>query len=286
MFRPRVPGCGNQCNVATPVTGAEWALRLDFRDAYVTYLFCMTLTDRDRKIVQLVARFSQASVSDVHALLFAHNESRTPCDRALQRLTLQTYLRRVERRAIGGRQGGSGQFVYCLGKAGHREYGRHVHKDGTSYIPRYNPKRKIDYHALGIMETFRIFTDKARVGEFDILGYTTEQNGDAWQWIGPDWLQPDLYIELGRDGKRRQYYIEVDMATESHGHIIAKYQRYWRACKAGYDTDAWPKVRRVMFAAIDEERAAELQWLLRRVDSESHRIFDFVAIPTLRDLVL
>src|SRR5947209_6452814 len=85
------------------------------RDAHMT---TTDLAGRDRHIVQLVARFKQATSKQIHELLFSSNASRTPADVALKRLTTRGYLHRIERRTVGGSRGGSGQYVYSLGRRG------------------------------------------------------------------------------------------------------------------------------------------------------------------------
>src|SRR4051812_50120926 len=54
----------------------------------------LDLSGRDRLIVQLIARFKQASSRQVHELLFP-NVTYTPADRALKRLTDRRYLTRI-----------------------------------------------------------------------------------------------------------------------------------------------------------------------------------------------
>ena len=228
----------------------------------------MTIDARDRQIVQLVARFRQAAASDIAALVFADTASRTPCDRALRRLTERRYLRRIERRAIGGRRGGSGQYVYQLGPLGHAQFG----------TGRYIPQRVINYHSLTILEVYRLLVDRARTGDFSIAGYMTEP--DCWVTLGRQELKPDLYVELLRAGLRRQLWFEVDMGTQSHGQVRAKFERYWHAYQAAGE-DEWPEYRQVIFAAVDAERARELVWLLGQGPAEARAIFTVIPVPEL-----
>src|SRR5688572_9185610 len=70
------------------------------------------LSGRDRLIVQLIARFKQASPSQLHEVLF-HDLTYKPLYRALNRLSTaraphRPYLTRIERRTVGGSHGGSG----------------------------------------------------------------------------------------------------------------------------------------------------------------------------------
>src|SRR3954447_18081319 len=143
----------------------------------------LDLSGRDRLVVQLIARFKQASSRQVHELLFP-GVSYTPADRSLKRLTQAGYLTRIERRTVGGSRGGSGQYVYGLGRRGF-----YMHYDG-----RFSPPRTANYHALEILNTYIALRRLELAGRLQILGLSTEP--DCWVRIGGDELKPDLYVEL------------------------------------------------------------------------------------------
>lgn len=100
------------------------------------------LAGRDRQIMQLIARFRQATSRQVHQLILSDTASRTPTDRALKRLADQKFLHRVERRTVGGARGGSGQFCYSLGRRGFYMF----------YEGEFRPWRTVNYHALAILD--------------------------------------------------------------------------------------------------------------------------------------
>src|SRR4051794_36639090 len=99
----------------------------------------MVLADRDRRIVQLVGRYGQVGAGQIAALIF-DNSNPTPMYRALKRLVDRGYLIRLERRTVGGARGGSGQYIYSLGKKGHY----------LLMTGKYTPVRAIRYHTLAI----------------------------------------------------------------------------------------------------------------------------------------
>src|SRR3954467_4244133 len=131
------------------------------------------LTGRDRLIVQLIARFKQASSKQVHELLFP-DVTYTPADRALKRLTDRRYLTRIERRTVGGSRGGSGQYVYGLGRRGF-----YLHYDGRFILP-----RTVNYHALAILDTFIVLRRLELAGRLGINGVLVDE--ESWQKIGGD----------------------------------------------------------------------------------------------------
>jgi hypothetical protein len=227
------------------------------------------LSGRDLAIVQLVTRFKQVTTAHVYELLFT-TASRSPCDIALHRLTKQCYLHRIERRAVGGRRGGSGQYVYALGRRGFF----------MSSVGNYRPARTVDYHALQIVETYLALQRLHVAGQLTIAGYSTEP--DCWQTVGGMALKPDMYVELENPaGGRMGLWLEIDMGTEGQRQIRDKFMRYWRAYEAAED---WP-VFRVVFIAIDQERAKELNWLLEQGSDEQRELFRVVTLPEFTALL-
>src|SRR3954447_9498518 len=142
----------------------------------------LDLSGRDRQVVQLIARFKQASSRQVHELLFP-GVTYTPADRTLKRLTDRGYLTRIERRTVGGSRGGSGQYVYGLGRRGFFLF----------YDGRFSPPRTVNYHALAILHSYIVLHRLQRAGRLEIAGLSTEP--DCWVKIGGNELKPDLYVE-------------------------------------------------------------------------------------------
>lgn len=210
----------------------------------------MTLDGRDRAVVHLVARFHQAASAQIHELVFSDLASKTPYDRALRRLAAGNYLARIERRVVGGSRGGSGQYVYQLGRRGY-----FLH-----YTGRYNPSRAVNYHSLAVLDSYLIIKRLERAGAVAIAGVSTEP--DCWVQIGRTELKPDLHIELaGSSGEKLKLWLEVDMGTEGQRAIKDKLERYWRAFNEA-DVGLWPVFPRVVFVAVDDERVKELRWFI------------------------
>src|SRR3954447_22298908 len=216
----------------------------------------LDLSGRDRLVVQLIARFKQASSRQVHELLFP-GVSYTPADRALKRLTDRGYLARIERRTVGGSRGGSGQYVYGLGRRGF-----YLHYDGRFILP-----RTVNYHALAILDSYIALHRHQLAGRLEILGLSTEP--DCWVKIAGDDLRPDMYIELSRSaGDKLRLWLEIDMATEGQRAIKDKLERYWRAYNQA-EQDDWPLV---IWIAVDDERAKELRWLIEQGPKDARQL--------------
>src|ERR1700739_61187 len=87
------------------------------------------LSPGDSPRVEVVGRVREAGAGQIRAVFFTTQTSKTPLDRALKRLTDAGYLARLGR-MVGGFGGGSGQYVYQLGRTGWRYLGK-----GGGYRP-------------------------------------------------------------------------------------------------------------------------------------------------------
>jgi len=231
------------------------------------------ISERDIAIVRYVARFGQMSALQVCKLLYSPaTASKTPCNRALRRLVDRGFLARVERRIVGGSRGGSGVYVYALGRRGFFMF----------FKGKFSPPRSIRYHSLAIVDCVVALREAEREGKLAIIGLSSEP--DCWVRIGRDELKPDLYVELERRDKRPKLFIEVDMGSESQGQVRAKLERYVRA-RENADTGTWPKFPPTLWACIDAERETELRWIISRMPERDHESFIVTTISGLADFL-
>jgi len=232
----------------------------------------VALGGRDLAVVNAVARFKQLSATHIRELLFA-DVSKTPSDRALRRLVDMQYLRRIERRMVGGARGGSGQYVYTLGAKGFYMYS----------TGRYNPARVVNYHSIAIADTYLHLLRLERQGLFKIDGLSTEP--DCWATIGRYELHPDLRVDVNGGRGVFKLWLEVDMATEAQRQIRSKLLNYWYAYNEA-DVSQWPEFPLVVFVAVDSERANELQWVIEQLDDDVALLFRVVTQSSLPSLFL
>src|SRR5579859_2650565 len=175
------------------------------------------LSPRDALVVELVGRFRLMTAEQIRAVAFPGLASKTPLDRSLIRLTASGYLRRLAR-FVGGFGGGSGQYVYQLGREGWRM----LVKGGT-----YRPLRVVDLHTLTITECFVALHGLERDGQLTVISYQPEP-GCHLSVAGTP-LTPDAYVELGLAAPRLKfrYWLEIDRDTENMDTIKHKCVRYW-----------------------------------------------------------
>jgi hypothetical protein len=218
-----------------------------------------TLSPRDAQVVELVGRFRLMAAEQIREILFFGLASKTPFDRALKRLTDGGYLTRLGR-MVGGYGGGSGQYVYQLGRTGWR----YLHKGGG-----YRPLRVVDYHTLHIADCFVMLKVLERGGELTVLRYDADLV--SRRTVGGILLTPDAYAELGVQATRQKFsfWLEIDRDTENAEIIRGKCVRYWRAYQA-WDGEVFPYV---VFVVPDALRRRELERIIAGGPSEAQNLF-------------
>lgn len=230
------------------------------------------LSPRDIQVVELVGRFRLMGAEQIRDVLFYGLASKTPLDRTLKRLTDGGYLARIGR-MVGGFGGGSGQYVYQLGRVGWRYLG----KGGG-----YRPLRVIDHHALQIAECFVLLTALERGGELTVISYSADPA--SRQTVADILLTPDAYVELGVPATQQKFmfWLEVDRDTENAEVIRGKCVRYWRAYQAWPD-DVFPYV---VFVVPDESRRRELERVIAGGPDEAQALFRVVTLDRFSGAVL
>ncbi|MEC3978143.1 replication-relaxation family protein [Amycolatopsis sp. H20-H5] len=217
------------------------------------------LPERDRQVVELVAKFRQMTRQQLRACLFSNNASATPLDRALKRLVEEKHLTRLAR-LVGGDKGGSAQYVYQLGRAGWKL----LDKPGAYWAP-----RAVNLHTLAIADCYAWLKQAEHRGELEVIQFTNEP--ECHQAAGRVLLTPDAYVEIGsRDEcKKRCFWLEVDRGTEHLRKIQGKCDRYWWAYSC-WQEDYFPTV---LFVVPDEQRKRGVERVLRDGSSCARRIF-------------
>jgi hypothetical protein len=173
----------------------------------------------------------------------------------------QGYLGRIQR-LVGGDHGGSGQYVYQLGRASWKL----LDKPGAYWAP-----RAVNLHALAVADCYAVLKRAECDGEIEVIQFTTEP--DCHQAVGDVLLAPDAYVEVGDRIEQVKYalWLEVDRGTEHLNVIREKCERYWRAYQV-WQGDYFPVV---LFIAPDNRRADDLRRVMANAPKEVSRLFRF-----------
>lgn len=231
-------------------------------------LEALSLSERDRQVVEFVGRFRQLTRAQIRTVLFADVASATPADRCLKRLVDRKYLGRLVRPA-GGDGGGSGQYVYQLGRAGWKLLDR----PGHFWAP-----RAVNLHSLGIADCFITLTQAEQRGELVLLEFITEPG--CHTSVGLVQLTPDARFEVGDrvQGVKRAFWLELDRGTEHTSVIAEKCSRYWKALHY-WRQEFFPTV---LLVAPDAQRARQLLGTAHGGPEGSQALFK---VATVNDFV-
>lgn len=191
--------------------------------------------------------------------------------RALKRLIDWRVLVALPRR-VGGERAGSAGMVYAVGVAGARLLAaggfsaRRLEAPGALYVA----------HTLACTELVVELHEADREGALDAIEVQSEPV--CWRgFLGPVGarlvLKPDLFVRVGAGAFEDRWFIEVDLATEASGTILAKARRYLAHYQAGSEQAEHGVYPRVLWAAPDPRRAEQIEDALRRLPSEGRRLF-------------
>jgi hypothetical protein len=230
-----------------------------------------TLSARDIEVVELVGRFRQLHAEQIRSVMFPTQSSKTPLDRCLHRLTRMGYLARLDR-VVGGFGGGSGCYVYQLGRAGWRV----LAKGGA-----YRPQRAVSWHTLTITECFVRLASFEHDGQMTVLAFEPEPS--CHLNVAGTALTPDAYVELGVRATRQQYrlWLEIDRGTEHMDTIKGKCVRYWRAYQA-WDEAVFPYV---VFVVLNASRQREIERTIADGPAAAQTLFRVEQLDTFGEVI-
>jgi hypothetical protein len=219
------------------------------------------LSERERLVIEYVARFRQLTAGQLRTFVFGELASPTPCDRTLKRLVDGKYLMRLHR-LVGGTQGGSAQYVYQLGRQGWRV----LERAGEYWAP-----RAVNLHALAIADCLVKLKTAERAGVLEVASFTTEPACHVR--VGGLLLTPDAFVELKLGDGRGSLisWLEVDRGTEHLSTIQEKCERYWKASISGQWDGHFPYV---LFVVPDEQRQRAIERLIHAGPPSATELFN------------
>lgn len=233
------------------------------------------LTDKDRQIIDTLARGRGATARQLQRLHFTDASPRSNArmaQRALKRLTDLRVIARLDR-APGGYGGGSAGHVYSLDVAGIKLANPHSDKA----IRRPWPLSHLFLeHTLGVMEWYVRLVENERLGGLKVLEYNAEPK--SWRYYvsglgGRAVLKPDAFVRLASDEWEDHWFLEVDRDTE-HTPALARqldrYVEYWRTGQEQARNEVFP---RVMWVVPNQRRYGELIDLFGRLPVEAWPLF-------------
>lgn len=246
------------------------------------------LSERDRKILELVRAHRLITTRQLQRLLFDEHATADAgtraCNRVLTRLRQHRFLDRLER-PVGGIRGGSSSYVWMLGPAGDR-----ITRDSEE-APRVRglePTPLFLAHTLAVAEARVLMEEASRVGTFDLVGVTTEPSN--WRTYAAlagttEIVKPDLYLVTAVGEFEDHWFIEIDQGTESIPTLIRKCLTYERYRATGLEQRRSGIYPIVVWVLPDPRRRDRLIDAIRNDDRLDARIFRVVSPDMLVDLM-
>ncbi|MBP2322632.1 hypothetical protein JOF56_003017 [Kibdelosporangium banguiense] len=213
--------------------------------------------------MRLIGQFRQLTTSQIRALAFADMASKTPLDRTLKRLTERKYLVRLQR-LVGGSYGGSGQYVYQLGRQGWKL----LNKPGDYWAP-----RAVNLHTLAIADCLVALKRVEGSGLLEVVEFVTEP--ECHKTVGDQLLTPDAYVELNHRGNKLLSWLEIDRGTEHADKIQEKCVRYWKASVSGQWDGYFPYV---LFVVPDVHRQRAIERVIQSGPADAQALFNVCPI--------
>lgn len=232
------------------------------------------LSGRDLAIAQIVSDLRLMSGRQLEGMFFRTNghESAAAASRAarrtLERLASLRVLDRLDRR-IGGVRAGSSGFVYSLGPVGHRLI-RHSKRPSSR-----QPGPWFVAHTLAISDLVVGLSAASTQGRCELLQWQSEPK--CWRvfdsFAGRVTVRPDLFVAIGLGEFERQFFIEVDRATQHVPTILGKakvYEQYYRSGREQAESGLFPKV---LFVAPDLPRSKTIRSALQAASTLTNELF-------------
>ncbi len=233
------------------------------------------LTPLDRDVLVMIARTRLCSGAQLERLFWSTDKSGSDARRARRALARLTEWRVLDRqpRSVGGRRAGSRGFIYSLGPAGVRILARET---GVQARRTVTPGDRYIAHVLSCTELVVRMEESARRGDLDLIEAQSEP--ECWRGFltgfgGRVILKPDLFVRVGVGALEDRWFIEVDLASEASGTLLAKMKRYLAHYRSGSEQREHGIYPRVLWAVPNERRIAQIDTALRRLPAEAKRLF-------------
>jgi len=232
------------------------------------------LTPTDRAVIGLIARTRLCSGAQLERLFWNHGQPDSNARLARKTLSRLTAWRVLDRqpRSVGGRRAGSRGFTYSLGPSGARLLAR---ESGAQVRRLATPGARYVTHVLSCTELVVRIEEAARRGDLDVI----EIQGEPECWRGflagfgaRRILKPDLFVRIGVGALEDRWMIEVDLATEARGTLLAKFKRYLAHYRGGREQHQHGVYPRVLWAVPTHRRARQVETVLQQLPAELRRL--------------
>lgn len=138
-------------------------------------------------------------------------------------------------------------------------------------------------HRLAVSELYVSLHEAEREGLLELLAFQAEP--DCWRPMtdslgGQTLLKPDAFARVGIGAYEDQYFIEVDLSTESRSVIARKLKTYVSYWNSGIEQQASGVFPRVVLITNSEERKGSLVEVCEHMPAETWQLFTITTSTT------
>ena len=286
--RPDLPsGNASGANSPTTISGNLKGSGNGGRRHYVTRgrveAAMAQLSPRDLRMVEDVASVQVLTGQQVRRLHFEDSaEGRRLARRDLARLAEWRVLTRLDRR-IGGVRAGSEGYAYVLDVLGQRL----IWPDRRHYRVPWTPGAGVVAHAVAVSELYVQLREQARASVTSLL---YEGEPQCWRGFhGPGGrrliLKPDARVTWTVNDYEDNYFIEIDLATESGPRLAEKARLYVRYWQSGREQEAAGVFPQVLWITPTDARRRQIMDVLTQLDAEHAQLFAVTTADQAADLI-
>lgn len=238
------------------------------------------LSDRDRQIIDLVARFRIMSGAQLRELCWPEGNLDTRARlarRGLARLARLDLLAPLERR-VGGVRAGSAGLTFAIGPAGQR-----LLAAGAGRVRRaHTPGERHLAHTLAVAQLYVDLRRAERQAQTELLAFQPEPH--CWRsFTGPYGeryvLKPDAFVKLGIGAYEDSWFIELDLGSEGTATLAGKARRYVECQDSGVIQVADEVFPRTLWIAPDGVRAEVIRRAVAPAAKRTPALFAVTTAP-------
>ncbi|HEV7564376.1 MAG TPA: replication-relaxation family protein [Microbacteriaceae bacterium] len=235
------------------------------------------MTELDWSLLSFVATSRLATSKHLVCRFFTDDPKADPAraragSRALKRLSDWRVLDPLPGRARGGVRGGSATLIYSVGVGGRKllaRRGLHLRRLGA-------PGERHVNHVLACTGVVVDLCAADARGELDLIEVQQEptcHRAFLGAWGARLWVRPDLFVRIGVGALEDRWFIEIDLATEHAGTLLAKAKRYLLHYRSGSEQAEFGVYPRVVWAVPDARRGGQVKEVQRHLPAEARKMF-------------
>lgn len=248
------------------------------------------LSGRDRDVLRAIQKHRFLLTGQIQRLYFAEGSSAPAntraANRALKKLNEYGLINSLKRR-IGGVRAGSASLIWHLTEPGHRIL--HLGNQDTGPRRRFEePSPMFLEHTLAVAECAVQLICICRPSE-DLELVSVDSEPTCWRPFTVDgkvvYLKPDLFAITTYEDYEDQWFIEIDLGTESPAQVALKCAAYYKYYCSGIEQRESGMFPLVVWIVPDEGRKQRLEEAIQATLPKHPKMFLVITPDKLEKMI-